>query len=288
MKKSFCALISFILLFSPILALEDSTFVDQLNSSVSDENLLLTVTASKRLGLVGDTVFLTASMTSLTQNDLNASLTVVGASGYMIKAVTAAGGGGNTWTSGWIRLSGGSSKDVTLTIEGTNEIRTGVSVQVRYDKESLSLDMPIAFTKGYCGDGICSSWENPSNCCMDCHCPTGQSCNTESGVCEAFGGLTIQDVIVYGVIVIVIIVLLALLLNPKVDWRTKAGILRTLVYLIFMVLQYGSKKGKKKGSGDTLVTNLPTVCPHCGSISFSSGGGKYSCTNCGRTFRKTG
>ena len=63
----------------------------------------------------------------------------------------------------------------------------------------------------YCGDNTCDSGETSSNCCLDCGCPSGQSCKlsggsyscvasfSPNGVCEYGAGEQIGDSFYYGV-----------------------------------------------------------------------------------------
>lgn len=130
------------------------------NDSVSDENILLSITADKKLSMVGEKILVVASINNVGNNDLNASLLLKGESGYIIRSITAAGSGGNTWETGVIPLVRGSSKDVTVQIQSVSEVRSGVEAIVSYNNKNLTLSMPLAFHAGFCGDNICFTNEN--------------------------------------------------------------------------------------------------------------------------------
>lgn len=274
-----------------------------LNSSNADGNIAITVTASKRCSMVGEQdIILTASMANLKREDINASLLVEGASGYLVKSSMGAVTGSNSWSGGWLTLYGGSSKDITLYVQGTGEVRTGINAVVSYklagEDKSLALSLPIAFNKGICGDNVCSSWENQQTCCLDCGCSTGQKCNVNSGVCEDV--VNIMNILIIGVVILIIVggaaLVFYIVTNPNIDPMTKMMVVNIFGQIIVAILKsvaasaqsQSQKEGKEEGKKGTLVASLPTVCPFCGSVEFSGGGRNTTCRNCGRTFRLTG
>lgn len=256
------------------------------NDSVSDENILLSITADKKLSMVGEKILVVASINNVGNNDLNASLLLKGESGYIIRSITAAGSGGNTWETGVIPLVRGSSKDVTVQIQSVSEVRSGVEAIVSYNNKNLTLSMPLAFHAGFCGDNICFTNENKNTCCIDCGCSSVfESCNLDTGTCESY----LSSVLIFIAIFAVIGVLIFILINPNIDPFTKSRIINYMFFFIIQLVRLASSKKDKKGKGDeTLVSVLPSVCPYCGSINFGSSGTTLRCMNCGRTFRKTG
>lgn len=307
-KKSVFILLICVLLMSTLLtavAQEDTSFLEPVNSSSGDEALVVTANANKRLSLVGEDVILTITMNNIGRKAVRANMLVEGGSGYLVRSVSgAASGAGGTWRSGWLVLDGGSSRDISLYINSEEEVRTGIEVTGTYELDNttkeVNLNLPIAFHKGICGDNICTEWENQQTCCIDCGCPSFSSCDLKTGVCKSLigTGAVIPGIVVVVIIAIIIGGLILFFTSRNVDIYTKTRILNTALYWIFNTVLYlisavlsssSRRDGEgKKEDGGILVSMLPKVCPYCGGIGFSTSGNASTCTNCGRTFRKTG